>query len=89
MTVDLLTLSNGATLMLGTTELAAGKHTQVRFDIESAVVVIDGEIIPLTILSSEIKLIHPFTIETDAVTELLIDFDADRSIHVTGGSNSK
>ena len=89
MTVDLLTLSNGATLMLGKTELAAGKHTQVRLEIEFAVVVIDGKIIPLTIMSSEIKLIHLFTVEADAVTELVIDFDADRSIHVIGGNNSK
>jgi len=88
-TIDLLTLANGATLMLGTTELAAGQYTQVRLTVESAEVVIDGESIPLTVPSSNIKLIHPFTVEADAVTELVIDFDADRSIHVTGGSNSK
>ena len=89
MSVDLLTLANGATLMLGTTELAAGQYTQVRLAVESAEVVIDGESIPLTVPSSNIKLIHPFTVEADAVTELVLDFDAERSVHVTGGNNPK
>ena len=89
MTVDLLTLANGVTLMLGTTELAAGQYTQVRLAVESAEVVIDGQSIPLTVPSSDIKLIHPFTVETDAVTELMIDFNAERSIHATGDNNVK
>lgn len=87
MTIDLLTLANGATFMIGTTELAAGQYTQVRLAVESAEVIIDGETIPLTIPSSVIKLIHPFTIEADAITELVLDFDAQRSVNVTGGNN--
>ena len=50
-------------------------------------VVVDGEVHPLDIPSgtqSGVKLNHQFDIEANVLYELTLDFDASRSIHVTG-----
>jgi len=38
----------------------------------------------VTISSGEVKLNRPFTIDADATTTILLDFDGDRSINLTG-----
>ena len=69
---------------LGTAELTAGKYTQIRLSVDSAVVTIDGVEDNLKIPSGKIKLIQPFTIVANQTTTLTLDFDADKSIHATG-----
>lgn len=87
-TYDLLQLTNGASVVLGDTFLTPGHYTQIRLVLgEGNNVVINGDTIPLIIpgsIQTGIKLIHEFDIEPGNLYELLLDFDAERSIHVTG-----
>lgn len=85
-TYDLLQLVNGVEAVLGETELAVGTYTQIRLLIETATITIDGTTSPLTIpsgMQSGLKLIEPFTIRSDELTALTLDFDAARSLHET------
>jgi hypothetical protein len=86
-TFDLLTLSNGVTAALGQTELDPGKYGQIRLKISKAEVVVDSVAYPLDVPSgstSGLKLGGGFTVEDGVTTELVVDFDAARSIHVMG-----
>lgn len=90
-TYDLLTLRNGASAVLGTEELPVGHYTQIRLIIgDGSTVRINDTIYPLEIpsgMQTGIKLNHPFEILPDQEYELVLDFDADRSIHVTGNGD--
>jgi hypothetical protein len=87
-TYDLLTLRNGASQVLGDHQLATGHYTQIRLIIGAGSnVVIDDMTYPLRIPSGSqtgIKLNHGFDIADGQLYELVLDFDADRSIHQTG-----
>jgi len=85
LTYDLINITDIKEL-LGSKDLEAGKYTQVRLNVESAVVTIDGKEYNLSIPSNSIKLIHPFTIETNKTTTLTLDFDANKSILKTGNN---
>jgi hypothetical protein len=85
---DLLELRNGASAVLGDSSLSSGNYTQIRLILADGSYVIDNSIKnDLTIpsgLQTGIKLNHEFTIEPNTLYELLLDFDVDKSIHVTG-----
>ncbi|HWP82093.1 MAG TPA: DUF4382 domain-containing protein [Bacteroidota bacterium] len=87
---DLLKLRNGASALLGGARLEAGEYTQIRLIIgQGSNVVVNGVTHPLTIPSgvqSGLKLVHQFTIEPEELYELTLDFDAERSIVVTGSN---
>ena len=87
--VDLMRLRNNVSTVLGSDELVAGKYTQVRLSVSKAVVTIDGVEYDLTVPSSSIKLIHPFTIVAGETTTLTLDFDALQSIRETGKGTYK
>ncbi len=82
-TVDLIQVK-GVNDLLGETSLDPGKYTQVRLSVSSATAVIDGVSHTLTIPSGTLKFIHPFEIENNKTTSLIIDFDADNSIVKAG-----
>ncbi|MBU0719104.1 MAG: DUF4382 domain-containing protein [Planctomycetes bacterium] len=92
-TFDLLTLRNGASEILGDSLLDPGHYTQIRLKLaDSCTVVVDGLTHPLEVPSgvqSGLKLNHPFDIASNALYELTLDFDAMRSIHVTGTDRYK
>ena len=88
-TFDLLTLTDGATGLLGEAELAVGHYTQLRLILSGAEVGIDGEVYPLSVPSSTVKFVSGFEVTADETTELLVDFDADRSVHQTGNGQYK
>ncbi|MDD4052617.1 MAG: DUF4382 domain-containing protein [candidate division Zixibacteria bacterium] len=92
-TYDLLVLRNGANAILGNAQLAPGQYTQIRLIIgEGSTVVVDSVSYPLDIPSgfqTGVKLNHGFTIEGGRLYELMLDFDADRSIHETGSHQYK
>lgn len=85
---DLLQLRNGANVVLGDSILASGNYTQVRLVLADGNYVIDNGIKhDLTVPSGTqtgIKLNHGFTIEPNTLYELMLDFNVDKSIHVTG-----
>ncbi len=82
-TVDLIQVK-GVNDLLGETSLSPGKYTQIRLSISGATAVIDGVSHSLIIPSGSIKFIHPFQIEDNKTTSLIIDFNADNSIVKAG-----
>jgi hypothetical protein len=71
---------------LGLEELAAGRYTQIRLDVDKALVTINGTAYNLTIPSETVKLVRNFEIRENQTTTLTLDFDAERSVHSTGES---
>jgi len=85
---DLLQLTNGASAILGDTSLPAGNYTQIRLIIGEGSYVIDNGVkhnleIPSG-FQTGIKLIHQFTIEEGKLYELMLDFNVEKSIIITG-----
>lgn len=92
--VDLLHLRNGITALLGNAPLPAGQYSQIRLIIGTGSYVMDlsGVKHDLTIPSGSqtgVKLNHSFTLQDGMTYELTLDFDASRSIVVTGNNNYK
>lgn len=97
--IDLLSLTNGVLTTLGQTPLSAGTYQQVRLVLSAngagnatanAVVPSGGVEQPLdtpSAVQSGIKIIRPFTVAADTLTDLVLDFDACKSI-VTRGNGS-
>jgi uncharacterized protein DUF4382 len=87
-TFNLLSLTNGASTLLGDAMLDVGHYTQIRLILdEGSNVVVNGVVHPLRIpsgLQTGIKLIHEFTLQPDYTYELMLDFDANRSINLLG-----
>ncbi len=85
---DLLQLQNGAEVLFASHEVPTGQYTQIRLIIGSGSnVVVDGVTYPLTIpsgMQTGIKLNHTFTIVKGEIYQLVLDFDAERSIVLTG-----
>ena len=81
-------------ILLSNEDLKIGKYTQVRLFITKPNILLYGDekVITLVIPSADqtgIKLIHPFKIIENGITELIIDFDAEKSIIKTGDENYK
>lgn len=90
--VDLIELE-GKSILLASELLLSGKYTQLRIFLEDqAIIVVGGVEYELDIPSvgqTGIKLIHPFEITSDKITELTLDFDAQQSIIKTGNGEYK
>ena len=95
--IDLLDLTNGVLAELGQTPLPAGQYSQVRLVLRSngtgtpanAVVPTGGSEIPLDTPSatqSGLKLVHGFTVQPNTLVDLVLDFDACKSIVKRGNS---
>ncbi|MHB1049730.1 MAG: DUF4382 domain-containing protein [Bacteroidota bacterium] len=91
-TYNLLELVNGASAVIGTAVLPVGHYSQIRLYVGTgSTVVVDGVTHPLSTPSgsqSGIKLNVNATIIEDATYVLTIDFDANKSIVVSGNSTS-
>ena len=91
--VDLLTLTDGNSAVLADSTLPSGYYTQIRLILgEGNNVVVDGVAHDLEVPSSEntgLKLNHPFSIDAGAMYEVTLDFDACRSVHMTGNGKYK
>jgi len=90
-TVNLLDYANGNALLLSSANVPAGKYTQIRLIIDSATVWVDSQSHPLVVPSGAqtgLKFGPQFTISEGLSYELLIDFDAQRSIVTTGPPNN-
>ncbi len=93
--VDLTKLTNGVLQSLGTTALPAGQYQQIRLMLastNSANYVIDGSgSHPLTVpsgLQTGIKLIGQFTVSANTLSDVVLDFDACRSVVTAGNSGT-
>jgi hypothetical protein len=90
--VDLIELE-GKSILLASEQLLPGKYTQLRVFLKAqAIIIVNGEEHDLDIPSVEqtgIKLNHPFEITSDQITELTLDFDAEKSVIKTGNGKYK
>ena len=86
-TFDLLQIE-GIEQFMGESEVEAAKYTHVRLVIDKVRVSLgDGELTDATLPSGELKLVHPFDVVADEAIALIIDFEADKMITVTGAGN--
>ena len=86
-TVNLLEWNNGNVLMLGQADVQAGTYTQIRLQIASAEVVLNGVRFDMTVPSggtSGLKLNTKFDVVAGSTYDVVLDFDADRSVVTTG-----
>jgi hypothetical protein len=83
-TYDLLELRNGAMALFADHLLDPGHYTQIRLKVtDGCSVIVDGQPHDLNIPSgyqSGVKINHQFEIQEDVTYELLLDFDAEKSI---------
>lgn len=86
--IDLLTLRNGVFATLAVTQVPAGHYSQIRLKLASGSnVVIDGVAHPLKVpsgMESGYKLVGGFDVPAGGLIDLTLDFDAARSIVLTG-----
>ncbi|MFC1977673.1 DUF4382 domain-containing protein [Chloroflexota bacterium] len=87
-TFDLLDIE-GIEQYLGQVEVEAVKYTQVRLVVDEVQVEFNNSGNPedARIPSKELKIVHPFNIVKGVTTALVIDFDADRMVTVTGSGD--
>jgi hypothetical protein len=85
-TIDLLSLQNGVLTELGQTTLAAGQYTQIRLVLiagGNTVVPTNGSATPMdtpSAMQSGLKLINGFTVQPNTLTDIVLDFDACKSV---------
>jgi hypothetical protein len=80
---DLVKVS-GVNKLLGTSDIAAGKYTQVRMNITDVTVTIAGAQVKATVPSGEIKLVGNIVIEAGKQTAVSLDFDGEKSVVLEG-----
>lgn len=91
--IDLLELTNGVTAELGQTPIAPGDYTQVRLVLRangSTLVPTGGTETTLqtpSAVQSGIKVNRPFSVEANRRADLVLDFDACRSVVQRGNSS--
>jgi hypothetical protein len=83
-TFDLLKL-RGVEQILGNQTLEPGKYTQVRLTVDKAMVAVGNKTAEeATIPSGELKFVHPFDIVANQTTVIVMDFDAEKSVNISG-----
>jgi len=84
---DLVELKDGGLeKLLAAANVTAGKYTQIRMTIDNIEVSLgENDLEEATLPSGELKFVRPFDIVEGETTVLLLDFDADKSVNVTGG----
>jgi len=88
LTINLLTLLNGMREILGLTELPQGTVSQIRLIVSDAWITINGKQEPVKVPSgvqTGIKLSGVFVVTPNSVIDVVIDFDAEKSIVYTKG----
>jgi hypothetical protein len=82
---ELLALKDGGIQQaLASANVTPGKYTQIRMTIEEARVTIAGDNRSATVPSDKLKFVQPFEVKDWNTTVLLFDFDAEKSVNITG-----
>lgn len=96
--IDLLSLTNGVLVELGSTALPAGRYTQIRLQLSgnsalaplaNSVVLDDDRTVPLdtpSALQSGLKMKADIDVAADQVADVVLDFDACKSVVKLGQS---
>ncbi len=87
-TYDVLKLRNKEEKIIDIT-LEAGTYTQIRLVVTDGQIVISGESHEMKVPSLEVKIPLVFNIMEDGATEILLDFEAEHSIHVANAGQSE
>jgi len=85
---DLLRLRNKEEKIIDIT-LEEGTYTQIRLVVDSGRIVIDSKSHEMTVPSSEVKIPLVFNIINGGVIEIVLDFEAEQSIHVVNAGQSE
>ena len=87
---DLLTLRSKAEKIVDII-LDEGTYTQIRLVVTAGRILLAGESEPhiMTVPSSEVKIPFVFNVIEGGAIEIVLDFEADHSIHVVGAGQSK
>jgi hypothetical protein len=80
---DLLELQNNPELLFDTA-LEEGKYTMIRMEVTAGLIQVSGAQYPLTVPSSEVKINCNFTVSGGGTTRIILDFDAEKSLQVSG-----
>ena len=87
-TLDLLTLTDGATALLAQASLPTGFFERIRLEIVDArLIFLDGTELDLSIGFVNVDISVSFELTLDAVVEIVLDFDAQASIQVNLSSS--
>jgi hypothetical protein len=83
---NLLLFTGGLQAKLASVDLTPGKYTQIRMEVSLVEIKVKGVKDPYTakLPSGTLKFVHPFEIIAGEDTEILFDFDALKSVNVTG-----
>lgn len=85
---DLLQIK-GIEEVLGTENVTAGKYTQIRMTVDKVEVSLgENEPEEATLPSGELKFVRPFEVVEGQTTVLLIDFNAEKSVTITGAGKA-
>jgi len=90
-TINLLQWNNGQAVVVGEANVPAGTYNQIRLKINQAEVIENGQTYNLNVPSgaqSGLKLNVDFDVVSGSTYEIIIDFDADRSVVKTGSAQS-
>ncbi len=79
-----LKVIEGVQEYLASQDLETGKYTQIRFDVVSVRVKVDGVYHDAKVPSDKIKLVGTFEVVANEDTEITIDFNGQKSVLVTG-----
>ena len=83
---DLLKLQ-GVDELLGSSQLAAGRYTQIRLVVDKAEVSLGGGALQeATVPNGDLKFVTPFDVIAGVTTDVKFDFDAQKSLNVTGNN---
>lgn len=82
-TFDLVAVS-GVEQILGDAKLDPGQYNQVRMEVEKVVVTLDNEDVTARVPSDVLRIVGRFTVVAGETTILTLDFDAGKSVVVTG-----
>jgi len=92
-TVNILNLTNGKTRLIGSQNLDAGSYSQIRLVLGSNnTITVAGQTFPITIPSGAqtgIKINANIDVKAHENFNLLLDFNAAQSVHMTGMGNGR
>ncbi len=74
----------GVNVLLGSSDVAPGKYTQVRLDITEVNATIDGKQVKATVPSDKLRLVGEVIIEEGKKTPITLDFDGEKSVVLEG-----
>lgn len=84
-TLDLLDYQNGVSTLLGEIALESGRYTQLRLAVGEGTVVSEGEEYSVFVPSGTVRLNRPFDVCANGEVDIVVDFDAKKSLRYNPG----